>query len=294
MKNSFHVYRLPSILQLLLIGGTSAFLNVHQPLSTSSSSSSSNWITPFRPTTNTPPSRTTTTTLPAALTVEQITSRIVTYSTSVPRPMGIIFGENPDPYYGLVVDDVAEGMNGGRAGLKMGDQVISVNGNVVLGNDFDAVMGLLTDATTYPILNLVMFRGSVRDLYTILGNQLEDGESIQGDDDEYDEYDPDSEDDDEEIIIMDENYESPVRIEVKEEKPLTAADFVKAIGKLGSMVAETITAPVVDESSSSSSSSAENVPKKKTGFFGFGAEAIQLDGDDAVGYKREKPKPDKF
>lgn len=257
-----------------LICGTSAFLNPeHQRRRQQQPSIHHDYlITPSR------------TVLSAALNLEQITSRVVTYETTVPRPMGIVFGENSEPYYGLVVDDVAEGMNGGRAGLRVGDQVLAVNGRVMIGKDFDTVMGLLTDSETYPVLNLVMYRGPVRDLYTILGNQLGEGESIQddGDDDEYD-------DDSDEVVIMDENYESPVRIEVKEEKPLTAADFVKAIGKLGSMVAETITAPAGGEESSS-----ENVPKKKTGFFGFGAESIQLDGEDAAGYKREKPKPDDF
>jgi PDZ domain len=214
---------------------------------------------------------------------------VVSYKATVSRPMGVIFGENPEPYLGLVVDDVSEGMNGGRAGLRRGDQLLAVDGRVVLGRDFDSVMGLLTDESS-PVLVLSLYRGPVRDLYTILGNQMGEGEAISGYDGDYgDDYD----DEGSAPVIMDENYESPVRIEVKEAKPLTPADFVKAIGKLGSMVAETITAPppsAVGEASSSS----EKPKRRNTGFLGFGAESIQLEGDDALGYKPEKPKPDDF
>lgn len=210
-----------------------------------------------------------------ALTYDQVVSRVVCYDVTVPKPLGIVFGENPDPYFGLVVDDVAEGMNGGKAGLRVGDQLLAVNEQVVVGKDFDSVMSMFQqDSTT---LDLLLYRGPVRQLFTVLGNQLEEGESIQDDDD-------DDGDEGSEEIIMDEDYESPVRIEVKEAKPLTPGDFVKAFGKLGSMVVETLKS---DESAPTTSQ-----PKKKTGFFGIGGEAIQLDGDEAKGYKDEKPKPE--
>ena len=57
----------------------------------------------------------------------------VGYSVSVQKPLGIIFGENPDPYFGLVVDDVSEGLNGGMAGLRVGDQLLAIDGEVVVG-----------------------------------------------------------------------------------------------------------------------------------------------------------------
>jgi PDZ domain len=208
--------------------------------------------------------------LSMALTYDQVVSRVVSYDVAVPKPLGIIFGENPEPYFGLVVDDVSEGMNGGKAGLRVGDQLLAINGQVVVGKDFDTVMSLLQQEST--VLDLVLYRGPVRQLFTILGNQLQEGESIQDDDED--------EDDESEVIIMDENYESPVRIEVKEEKPLTPGDVVKAFGKLGSMMAESLKG---DNTPSSA-------PKKKSGFFGIGAESIQLDGDEAKGYKDEKPK----
>jgi hypothetical protein len=180
----------------------------------------------------------------------------VGYGVSVQKPMAVVFGENADPYFGLCVDDVSEGLNGGRAGLRVGDQLLAVNGEVVVGKDFDSIMGFLQDAPSS--LDLVMYRGPVTSLYTILSNQLDEGESVREDDDEGDEP-----------VIMDENYESPVRIEVKERKPLTPGDFFKAIGKVGKMLTE-------DDGEKKAVDT-----KKKSGFFGLGGEAIQLDGDDA-------------
>jgi membrane-associated protease RseP (regulator of RpoE activity) len=205
--------------------------------------------------------------LSMALSYDQVVSMVASYSVSVPKPLGIVFGENPAPFFGLVVDDVSEGMNGGKAGLRVGDQLLAVNGKVVLGKDFDTVMGLLQEEQG--ALGLLLHRGPVRQLFTILGNQLEEGQSIEDDED-------DNDDDDSKPVIMDENYESPVRVEVKPQKPLTAGDFVKAIGKLGSILTEKSSDP--EENSAPSS-------RKKSGFFGIGGESIQLDGDEAKGYK---------
>lgn len=182
------------------------------------------------------------------------------YAADVPKPLGIVFGENPDPYYGLVVDDVAEGQNGGIAGLRVGDQLMAVNGEVVVGQDFDSVMNKLVAASGR--MELVLYRGPVSAMYTILTNQLGDDEWVRDDDEG------------EEEIIMDENYESPVVIEVKERKPLSPADLFKAVGKVGQIMFEQDKTPPEAKEQ-----------KKKQGFFGFGAEAIQLDGDEAKGLK---------
>lgn len=224
--------------------------------------------------------------LQAGLTLEQIQLRIDCYEVSVPKPLGVIFGENPPPYQGLVVDDISEGMNGGKSGLRQGDQLVAVNGKVIIGFDFDSAMSKMTGDDAGPVLDLALYRGPVRQLYTILGNQLEEGETVASDDDEDDGEDDD--DDDSEVVIMDENYESPVQIDMSkyEDKPLTAGDFVKAIGKLGSMLAETAVDATADEPTNEDDSNEKNNKKKKTtGFFGFGGESIQLDGDDAKGYK---------
>merc|ERR1719162_982883 len=64
---------------------------------------------------------------------DDMIERLDHYEVEVPKPMGVVFGENPDPYFGLVVDDVSEGMNGGIAGLRVGDQLLAVNEKVVAG-----------------------------------------------------------------------------------------------------------------------------------------------------------------
>ena len=216
-----------------------------------------------------------------AMTYDDLITRVDHYEVKIPKPLGVVFGENPDPYFGLVIDDVSEGLNGGRAGLRVGDQLLAVNQQVVVGKDFDAAMGVLQSEPK--ALSLMMYRGPVSQLFTVLANQLEEGESIYDEDDDYD---------DEEVVIMDENYESPVRIEVKEEKPLTAGDFVKAIGKLGSMLGESLTAD--PNEGQSSDAGAPPPPKKNTGFFGIGGETVQLDGNEARGYRQEKIEPDEF
>ena len=86
-----------------------------------------------------------------------------------------------------------------------------------------------------------------------------------------DSYEDDRVDDEgDEEIVMDENYESPVVIEVKERKSLSPADFFKAAAKVGKMLLDDTTPPDVKKEK-----------KKNQGFFGIGAEVIQLDGNDA-------------
>lgn len=180
------------------------------------------------------------------------------YGVSVPKPMGVIFGENPDPYSGLCIDDVSEGLNGAVSGLRVGDQLLAVDGEVVIGKDFDSTMSVLQNAPAN--VDLVMYRGPVSNLFTILSNKLGDDELLR-----------EEEDEESEEVIMDENYESPVKIEVKPKKQLTPGDFFKAMGK----VAESLKDDPAEKSE----------PKKKTGFFGIGGETIQLDGKDATGLK---------
>lgn len=228
------------------------------------------------------------TALSAAMTFDDMVTRVDHYEVRIPKPLGIIFGENREPYLGLKVDDVSEGMNGGKAGLKVGDQLLAINESVVVGKDFDSVMGMLQNEEK---LELVMYRGPVGQLFTILANQLEEDESIFADEDE-DEYGEESQ-----AVIMDENYESPVRIEVKEQKPLTAGDFGKAFLKLGSMLGETLTSDpnegnMSDDTAADASSPPQ--PKKKTGFFGLGGDSVQLDAEEARGYRQEKIEPDEY
>jgi hypothetical protein len=216
----------------------------------------------FTRTRSTTPQSTTSSSQLHAITSETISD--VGYATSVQKPLGIVFGENPDPYFGLVVDDVAEGLNGGKAGLRVRDQLLAINGQVVVGKDFDTIMGILQSAPAR--LDLKMYRGSADSLYTILGNRMDENESF-------------SEEEEEEKTVMDDDYwNDAVRIEVKERKPLSAGDVFKAFGKLGSMLTE-------GEKPAAAADGGTQEKKKSGGFFGMGAESIQLDGNDANGLK---------
>ena len=193
------------------------------------------------------------------------------FPVSVKKPMGVVFGENPDPYYGLSVDDVAEGLNGGMAGIRVGDQLLSVNGNVVIGKDFDSVMNMLTDSSSSQ-LDLIVYRGPVSSLYTILSNKV--GDAL------WEEEESSASNEDSQPVIMDENYESPVKIEVVEEEPFSPADLFKAVQNIGKNL--------LQESEEEKLAKQERKKQQKKGgggFFGFGAESIQLDGDEARGLK---------
>jgi hypothetical protein len=172
------------------------------------------------------------------------------YVVKVTKPLGLIFGEN-DEYGGLVVDDVEPGLSGGAAGIKAGDQLLAVDADIVVGDGFDAAMGVLRTAAN--TLELRMFRGSVEELNLLLFGTDEPllVESEQ--------------------VIMDENYESPVVVPIDEDyddSKLTAGDFFNGLKKLAS---------------SALPSEQKQEKKKGGGFFGgmFGGETVQLDGDDA-------------
>ena len=81
-------------------------------------------------------------------------------AVAVPTPIGIIFGKNPEPIFGLVVDDVTEGLSGGRAGLRVGDQLLAVGNQVAVGKDFNSVMETLQDGPS--TLSLVMYRSGTQ------------------------------------------------------------------------------------------------------------------------------------
>lgn len=204
----------------------------------------------------------------AVVSYDELLSRVEHYAVAVPKPMGVIFGENPSPYLGLVLDDVAEGLNGGRAGLRVGDQLLAVNEQVVVGKDFDSVMESLQDGPS--TLSLVMYRGPVEELFAVLDNQMSEGETLydEGDEDELNSQ----------PVVMDENYETPLVVEVKAEEPL---DYAKGFRKLGGMIMDTLTSAPEEGASDSSPP-----PKKNTGFFGIGGETVQLDGEDATGTGR--------
>jgi hypothetical protein len=185
----------------------------------------------------------------------------VGFTTSIQKPLGVVFSDNEDPYLGLVVDSVEPEMNGAAAGIKVGDQLIAVNGEAVVGESFEFVMNFLRDSSG--TLDLQFYRGTVRTLYTILDN-----------------LDAFQDEDDEEEVVMDENYETSVYVEVKEEKPLSAGDVFNALKNIGNALME--------KDEETYNPSAEGAKEKK-GLFGgmFSQETIQLEGDDATGLKRQ-------
>jgi hypothetical protein len=193
----------------------------------------------------------------SAVTYDDIKEMDGCYPASVARPLGVIFGENPEPYLGLVVDDVALGLNGGAAGLKVGDQLLSINRNMVIGSDFESTMDVLRDAET---LDLMLFRGPAKLLYQVLQNQ-----DTQPEEEE-------EEEDDDEGTMFDDDYESPVRVPIDDEAeedygPLTPGDVMNAFKKVTSGLSDSV----------------EKDGTKKKGFFSsmFSDETVQLDGDDA-------------
>lgn len=187
------------------------------------------------------------------------------FSASVNKPLGVVFGENKFPLLGLVVDDVEPGLNGGAAGLREGDQLLAVNGVSTVGGDFDSVMSTLRDSPDP--MELLIFRGSAGDLYGITEILTE---KYVGNLEE------------EEEIVMDENYESPVQIEVTEvedEEPLTVGEVFGALGKLAGNA-------IKDATENKAEASGENQGEKKGLFGGLfggggGGETIQLEGNDA-------------
>jgi hypothetical protein len=182
----------------------------------------------------------------------------VGYQVTVSRPLGIVFGENRAPFGGLVVDDVEPGLNGGMAGLRVGDQLMAVNNVYVVGGDFDSVMNLLRGSGSgkqKSSLDLQLYRGSVASLYTIVTNK--NGGVVGMEEDNNNEEDEEMEE-----IIMDENYEPPI---------VTAEDYGDQTISVSKVAGEAI--------------------KSLGGLFAGGlkslvtaskpTETIQLEGDDA-------------
>jgi PDZ domain len=177
----------------------------------------------------------------------------VGYQVTVPKPLGIVFGENRAPYGGLVVDDVEPGLNGGKAGIRVGDQLMSVNGEYVVNGEFDIVMDKLRNSPN-SVLDLQLYRGSVSSLFTIVMNK----NGMVDADDFFDNNDDDQEE--EQQIVMDENYEPPI---------VTAEDY--------------------EDNRISVSQVASEAFKSLGGLFSGGlksilsstSETIQLEGDDA-------------
>lgn len=185
------------------------------------------------------------------------------YAVTVNKPMGVVFGENRPPFFGLVIDEIIEDGNGANAGLRVGDQLLTVEGKPVVGRDFDTVMTLLREGGDP--LELDLYRGSAKQMYTIMMN-LREEEGANDDEDE-------ESDDDE--IIMDENYESPVTIDMSQYEneqslSVSASNVMKNLGKMFS-----------NKNDDDDDQNNNNKPKKKGMFDSmFSKDTIQLDFED--------------
>jgi hypothetical protein len=238
----------------LALLSTAPVASFHQPLLIAPSASSFN----HRHNNNQYSRPTRTSSLQVALKPQDLAA--VGYLVRVRKPLGIVLIENEN-VGGVTVLDVEPGQNGGIAGIRPNDQLLSVNGDVVIGDAFDTVMGLLqTNTNNNDALELRFFRGSVEDLYQLVF-ETDDIDNVIVEDEE---------------VIMDENYVSPVVVPVDEDDlsgdgSLTAGEVMNAFKKIGSMMG---------------GNDKKDGEKKKSGGFGmfggmFSGETVQLDGDDA-------------
>jgi len=86
-------------------------------------------------------------------------------TTSLKKPMGIVFEENDSKFGGIFVLEISEGASAEADGsVQPGDQLISVGGKKVSGIKFEEALGTVIDSTDETI-NLTFFRGPAEFLY---------------------------------------------------------------------------------------------------------------------------------
>ena len=86
-------------------------------------------------------------------------------STSLAKPMGIVFEENDEEFGGIFVLSLSEDGSAEKDGvIKPGDQLVAVNEIKVSGMVFDDALGKIIEAETEKT-KLVFFRGTEKQLY---------------------------------------------------------------------------------------------------------------------------------
>jgi len=86
-------------------------------------------------------------------------------STSLAKPMGIVFEENDSEFGGIFVLEITEGSSAEIDGtLRPGDQLVSVGGTKVSGLQFEEALGKIIESTEEKV-KLVFFRGPAKFLY---------------------------------------------------------------------------------------------------------------------------------
>jgi len=94
-------------------------------------------------------------------------------STSLSKPMGIVFEENDEESGGIFVISLSEDGAAEKDGtVKPGDQLVAVNEIKVSGMAFDDALGCIVDATTEKT-KLTFFRGTEKQLYGPTGASKE-------------------------------------------------------------------------------------------------------------------------
>jgi len=86
-------------------------------------------------------------------------------TTSLKKPMGIVFEENDSKFGGIFVLEITEGSSADEDGVvRPGDQLVSVGEKKVSGMPFEAALGTIIDSTDESI-KLSFFRGPAKFLY---------------------------------------------------------------------------------------------------------------------------------
>ena len=86
-------------------------------------------------------------------------------TTSLAKPMGIVFEENDTEFGGIFVLDLSEGSSAESNGtVRPGDQLVAVGAEKVSGMQFEDALGKIIESTV-PEVSLVFFRGPAKFLY---------------------------------------------------------------------------------------------------------------------------------
>mmetsp|Transcript_6392 Transcript_6392/g.10495 ORF Transcript_6392/g.10495 Transcript_6392/m.10495 type:complete len:202 (-) Transcript_6392:144-749(-) len=94
-------------------------------------------------------------------------------TTSLTKPMGIVFEENDTEFGGIFVLEISEGSSAEVDGtVRPGDQLVSVGQSKVSGMQFEEALGTIIDSTDSEI-DLVFFRGPANFLYGPAGASQE-------------------------------------------------------------------------------------------------------------------------
>lgn len=94
-------------------------------------------------------------------------------STSLTKPMGIVFEENDSEFGGIFVLEITEGSSAESDGtVRPGDQLVAVGCTKVSGMQFDEALGKIIDSKEAKV-DLVFFRGPAKFLYGPAGASQE-------------------------------------------------------------------------------------------------------------------------